>query len=273
MTVSRADVVSAIRELGLSGNAVCLHASLRAFGSLEGGAATIPKAFLAHRCSVLVPSFSNMFEIPPPEHLRPARNGWDYDKQEGRRSGLGRVFRRDRSDLDRDRMGAVAAEVVAMTGRARGAHPLNSFSAVGPRAKHLVAGQLGTHVYAPLEELVRADGFVLLLGVGLDKMTLLHLAEQRAGRAPFLRWANDAAGEPILAQVGGCSRGFTNFEAALGPLAETRMLGTCTWRVYRAKMALEAATAAIEATPRITHCGDEACERCRDAQAGGPLPL
>ena len=272
--VSRADVVAAIRELGLPGRPVCLHASLRAFGHLEGGAATIPNVFLAHRCSVLVPSFSNMFEIPPPAHLRPVRNGWDYAKQEGRRSGLGRVYRKDRSDLDRDRMGAIAAEIVAMSGRSRGAHPLNSFSAVGPLARRLVAGQSCTHVYAPLEELVEADGFVLLMGVGLDKMTLLHLAEQRAGRVPFWRWANDDDGEPTLAQAGGCSRGFGNFQTPLTGLERLVTVGSaCVWRLYRAQTALAATTQAIAAEPGITHCGDASCDRCRDAALGGPLPL
>jgi aminoglycoside N3'-acetyltransferase len=115
------------------------------------------------------------------------------------------------------------------------------------------------------------DGAVLLVGVGLNSMTLLHLAEARAGREPFRRWANGPRGEVIEAQTGGCSGGFASFEPVVAPLAQETVVGASRWRAYPARQAVEEATRAIRANPLMTLCGDPGCERCRDAIAGGPL--
>jgi aminoglycoside 3-N-acetyltransferase len=94
-------------------------------------------------------------------------------------------------------MGAIPAAVVTREGRARGVHPLNSFSALGPRADELIRDQTAIDVYAPFEHLREMGGSVVMMGVGLDSMTLLHYAEQLAGRALFIRWAVGPAGEVI----------------------------------------------------------------------------
>jgi len=65
---------------------------------------------------------------------------------------------------------------------------------VGPLAQQLISGQQPLNVYAPFRALAEAGGWVVLMGVGPDKLTLLHYAEQLAGRIPFRRWANDPAG-------------------------------------------------------------------------------
>jgi aminoglycoside 3-N-acetyltransferase len=91
-------------------------------------------------------------------------------------------------------MGAVAAAILDRPEHVRGQHPLCSFSAVGPQARRLIAPQSVVKVYAPLDRLGQAGGSIVLMGVGLEALTLLHLAEQRAGRQLFWRWANDAAG-------------------------------------------------------------------------------
>lgn len=40
-------------------------------------------------------------------------------------------------------------------------------------------------VCAPLQTLSEQDGYIVLAGVGFEKMTLLHLAEKNAGRKLF----------------------------------------------------------------------------------------
>jgi aminoglycoside N3'-acetyltransferase len=114
-------------------------------------------------------------------------------------------------------------------------------------------------------------GFVLLIGVRLTSMTLLHLAEARAGREPFRRWANDPSGNVIEVQTGSCSAGFGAFEPALAPFAQETVVGASCWRAYSARETGAEAARAIETNPQITHCGDPSCELCRDAIAGGPL--
>lgn len=270
MVVTREDIRRAARALGLAGRPVCLHSSLRSFGHVDGGAAAVVRSFLEEGCTLLVPTFSSAFETAPPPHLRFERNGRDYGADTAPRTGSGRAFTPGAPDVDRE-MGAVPAAVLAWPGRVRGNHPLDSFAAVGPRAAELVAGQAPLDVYAPLKALARAGGFVLLAGVGLERMTLLHLAEKEAGRALFRRWANGPDGEPEAVEVGGCSEGFGKLAPCLGPTTREMLVGRSTWKSLPAAEALARAAAAIRDDPQVTHCGDAACARCRDAVAGGPV--
>ena len=67
-TVGREEIRAGIRELGLSERPVCVHSSLRSFGKVDGGAATVVEAFVDEGCTLLVPTFSAMiFSIAPPE--------------------------------------------------------------------------------------------------------------------------------------------------------------------------------------------------------------
>ena len=246
------------------------HASLGSFGWVEGGAQAMVAAFLAEACTVIVPTFSWGFAVPPPASDRPARNGWDYDEFPGPAAGLGRVYNPSSNEIDRD-MGAVPAAVLLWPGRWRGDHPLSSFSAAGPLAGVLISAQRPWDVWAPLRALVEAGGSVVLMGVGFDSMTLLHLAEQMAGRKPFVRWANGPDGRPMGVQVGGCSNGFHKFEPVLRPLTTSCRVGNSLWQVVPARQAVEQAAAAIRKRPRITHCAAPGCGRCRDAVLGGPI--
>ena len=170
-------------------------------------------------------------------------------------------------------MGALPAAVLTLPGRCRGDHALNSFAAVGPLARRLISKQRPLDVHGPLKELAEADGFVVLMGVGPDKMTLIHLAEAMAGRRPFRRWANGPDGRPMMHETGGCSEGFGNLEPILSFHAVTAQVGQSCWRAYPAWSTLEALVAEIRSRPEVTHCGDPSCGRCNDAVRGGPIPL
>ena len=270
MTVTEQEIRGALCSLRLPGRVVCVHSSLRSFGHVAGGAPAVVRAFLGEGCTLLVPTFTSTFEVAPPAHLRFERNGWDYDRPTAPGRISSGTYVTSATDIDRD-MGAIPAAVVSWPGRVRGRHPLDSFTAAGPRAAELVSGQSPTDVYAPLAALARAGGYVLMLGVGLERMTLLHLAEKRAGRTLFRRWANDARGRPSAVEVGGCSEGFAKLEPALRPLARTTAVGQSSWRLFPAAEALARAASAIRAEPGITHCGVASCERCNDAVAGGPI--
>ena len=268
--VTAQDIANAVPRMGLSGLPVCVHASLRSFGWVDGGAPAVVKGLLTEGCTVLVPTFSWTFAVPPPAKLRRPRNGWDYDTWEASSVGEGRIFTPDSNEIDVEDMGAIPASVLAMPERLRGYHPLSSFSAIGPLAAQLTSGQMPLHVWAPLEALAEAGGSVVLMGVGLQEMTLLHLAEQRAGRNPFRRWANGADGEPIEVESGGCSDGFENLRSALLSLQKECVVGNSRWLIFPASLTLEVAAAAIRADPMITHCG-KPHGRCNDAVLGGPL--
>jgi aminoglycoside N3'-acetyltransferase len=264
------NIREAAQALGISNRALCIHASLRSFGKVEGGASAVVEGLLAEGCTVMVPTFSWTFAVPP-SGARPTQNGWNYDAYAGPTAGIGRVYRPDTVEIDREDMGAIAAAVVARPERTRGNHPLCSFAVVGPLAHALIAGQRPLNVWGPFNALAEADGLVVLMGVALDKMTLLHAAEQMAGRNPFRRWANGPDGQPMQVEVGGCSHGFGSFGPVLSSLESTARVGASAWRVFPAKDALHAAASAIRDNPQLTHCGDPECGRCRDAVLGGPV--
>lgn len=267
---SSTELQNAIETLGLSRAPLCVHSSMRSFGQLLGGPAALVDTFLAEGCTLLVPSFSwAAFAIPPPASMRPLRNGIDYSRPFGARSGL--RFAPSCADIDLDEMGAMPAHIVQRDDRVRGNHPLMSFAAIGPLASELVAGQAPGDAYAPLRALAARSGRILLIGVGLDRATVLHLAEHEAGRIQFVRWALNDRGDPMSVETGGCSEGFGAFEPVLASLSRETLVGTSRWRAFDAAAALEGATRAILAEPAITHCGNAACQRCNDAIAGGPV--
>lgn len=270
MHVTRRDIRDAIGAHGLAGRAVCVHSSLSSFGRVEGGAESVVGAFLEEGCTLLVPAFSSVYAVAPPTDLRFERNGWDYERHAHEDPGAGRVYTPEAAEIDRD-MGAVPAAVLARPGRARGAHPTDSFAAVGPRAAELVGGQTPSDVYAPLAALAAAGGAVVLMGVGLERMTLLHMAEQEAGRALFRRWANGPDGRTAVVLVGGCSEGFGRLAPALRASMRSAVVGQSRWTIFPAAEAVARAAEAIRADPRVTHCGRADCERCDDAVAGGPV--
>jgi aminoglycoside 3-N-acetyltransferase len=266
--VTEQDIRQALRALGLSGQVVCIHSSLRSFGHVAGGAIAVLRAFLDEGSTILVPTFSSVFEVVPPRHLQFERNGWNYSSAPNHNSE--RVFTTEVLDVDRY-MGAIPATALSWPTHIRGNHPLDSFTAVGPQAAKLIGGQSPLNVYAPLAALARMKGFVLLMGVGLERMTLLHLAEKEAGRTLFRRWANNANGKTVAVEVGGCSEGFGKLEPCLRPVMRKINVGPSKWTLLPAAQVLARAAAAIRADPQITHCGVETCERCNDAVKGGPI--
>jgi aminoglycoside N3'-acetyltransferase len=268
--VTREHIQQGIHDLGLSGQPVCVHSSLRSFGNVEGGPRAVVEGLLAEGCTVLVPSFSSDYGVPPPPDQRPARNGWDYVRFPGHTKGIGRIYTPEANEIDPD-LGVIPGAVVAWPGRARGSHSLCSFAAIGPVADELVADQAPSRVYAPLEKLAELGGSVILMGVGLDSLTLLHLAEQQAGRRSFRRWANGPDGRPMMVEYGGCSDGFPKLEPILAPLARETRVGQSRWRAFPAQATLATAAEAIRSDPSVTHCDNPTCERCNDAVAGGPI--
>ncbi|MEU5692017.1 AAC(3) family N-acetyltransferase [Actinosynnema sp. NPDC020468] len=261
----------AVDEVAVSGRPVLVHAALRSFGEAVD-ADLLLDVLLGRGCTVLVPSFTEpQFEVDPPAAPRPARNGFDYadvPADPGVPDGPGYDVG---CGLVNEELGVFPAVLLRRLDARRGDHPLNSFAAVGPLAGDLVGEQGPKDVYAPIRALAERDGVVLLVGVGVDAMTAIHLAEQRSGRRLLARWALDHDGEVTAVEVGSCSVGFTRLEPVLAPLARVTAVGASTWQAFSAGAVLDAATEAIAADPAITHCPDEDCLRCNDFIAGGPI--
>ena len=270
MDVDQRTIASAAVRMGFNARPLMVHSSLASFGTVRGGAQAVLDGLLEGGRTILVPSFSWTFGVPRPNDQTPmARNGIE-DGFQGPTNGIGRVYMPTCGEIDRD-MGAVPAALLNMDGAVRGMHPLNSFTAVGPDARALVGGPTGLDVYAPIRELARRGGDILLMGVGLEAMTALHAAEELAGRRLFRRWANGPDGNATAVAVGGCSRGFGAFDEVLTVVERRERVGNSVWRAFPAQATISLATKAIRASPDRTRCSQCRCVRCTDAIAGGPL--
>ena len=80
-------------------------------------------------------------------------------------------------------MGAVSEMFRTYPGTLRSDHPARSIAANGKNAEFFTKDHDLSNIFgdkSPLGRLYNADGFILLIGVGYDKNTSLHLADARA---------------------------------------------------------------------------------------------
>jgi aminoglycoside 3-N-acetyltransferase len=271
MAVTKKDIIETIRKAGLTNKTVCVHSSLKSFGEVKGGPDAVVDAFIQSGCTMIVPTFSFSYGICPPAGMKPERNGMDYKTARGPSSGDGKIYGPESNEFDIKEMGAIPGRMLEMKGRQRGSHPLCSFTAAGPYAPEIIRTQQPLDAYAPLREAALFEGYVALIGVGLNRMTILHLAEQMAGRNMFIRWAGGADGKPVMAEAGGCPEGFSNIDPYVNHIDRREKCGESLWRVFPINKLLKQAARVIQLKPGITHCCDPECIRCRDIIAGGPV--
>jgi len=174
-----------LRALGLAeGDVVALHASTRRVGFVVGGPQAIVQALL----DVLGPPGTLVVPTHTPENTDPA--GWQNPPVP---ESWWPAIREQAPGFDpvitpaSRWMGILAETVRTWPGAVRSNHPQVSFAAIGRQAREVTAGHrlddaLGDS--SPLGTLYRLDGKVLLLGVGHDSNTSLHLAEWRQPEPP-----------------------------------------------------------------------------------------
>ena len=122
------------------------------------------------------------------------------------------------------------------------------------------------------ESLAAAGGFVLLLGVNLSSCTAVHVAEERAGRRPFIRWAMDASGVIREVATSGCAKGFDKLAPFCRHLFRAERIGECLAQAAPLRELVECLALVIRAQPELTRCSSD-CLRCRDAILCGPLSV
>ncbi|SNS74077.1 aminoglycoside 3-N-acetyltransferase [Actinomadura mexicana] len=96
----------------------------------------------------------------------------------------------DRSSTPSTGMGVLSEHIRTSPGAWRSGHPQTSFAALGANAAYITAGHaadchLGER--SPLAKLYEAEADILLIGVGYERCTALHLAEYRYLPAPPTR--------------------------------------------------------------------------------------
>lgn len=178
--VLREDIVQALRKAGVrSGQSIMVHTSLSSLGFVCGGAQVIIEALIegvGADGTIMMPTQSWKNLDPeagvhweePKEWWQTIRDNWPaYDK----------------AITPTNTMGAVAEMFRRWPGALRSDHPARSVAAWGKYAEYLTQNHDLSNIFgegSPIGKLYELDGYVLLIGVGYDKNTSLHLADVRA---------------------------------------------------------------------------------------------
>lgn len=178
--VTKTEIKEAFAQIGLKiGSTVMVHTSLSAIGYVCGGAQTVIESLtetVGSEGTIMMPTQSWKNLDPESgvhwsvteEYWQIIRDNWPaYDKR----------------ITPTNTMGAVAEMFRSWPGVFRSDHPARSVAAWGKNAEYLVSNHDFSNIFgdgSPIGKLYELDGSVLLIGVGYDKNTSLHLADVRA---------------------------------------------------------------------------------------------
>ena len=162
-----------------SGMVLLVHSSLSATGWVCGGAVAVIIALqevLGATGTLVMPTHSTDLTEPSQWENPPVPESWW--------SVIREKMPAYHPDLTPTRsMGVIAETFRKQKGVLRSAHPHHSFCVYGHQASHITDNhslEFGLGEGSPLARIYDLGGFVLLLGVGHDSNTSMHLAEYRA---------------------------------------------------------------------------------------------
>ena len=262
------DIAEGLRDLGLNqSSSVVVHASLRSFGQVAGGADAVCRALVGTCGTVMMLAGGGDFtRVPaPPGLVRPHNAYYTAESWDGFDAALAGAVPFS-VDLPVDRwLGRIAESLRQGFPHERGVHPLLSFLAVGTHARRLIAAQRLARPLGPIQELADLGGQVLLLGVGHTSNTTIHVAEQQLGRSLFRRYAKAAPGVWMeLPNIPGDSDSFDDIEPELAPVTAQTLIGRCRARLVAVRDVIACATRLIRSDPAALLCEKEDC-RCNAA--------
>jgi aminoglycoside 3-N-acetyltransferase len=178
--VLKQDILDALAAVGVQkGQNVMVHTSLSSLGFVCGGAQIVIEALLESvgtDGTIMMPtqSWKNL-DPSTGVHWEEPEQWWQLIRDNWP------AYHKDITPTNT--MGAVAEMFRKWPGSLRSDHPARSVAANGKWAQYLTTGHDLSNIFgedSPVGKLYELDGYVLLIGVGYDKNTSLHLADVRA---------------------------------------------------------------------------------------------
>ena len=250
------DFVTGFRKLDIDRtHPVIVHASLSAFGKVNGGAETVLGALLSSFETLIMPVFTYKTmitpEIGPPDNAIIYGSGMDANR-------MAEIFH---PDMPADTMMGVLAEALRLHPKAqRSAHPILSFA--GINARPILDSQLTHDPLLPIQSLVDQEGWVLLMGVDQTVNTSIHYGEKLAGRKQFIRWALTPKGIISCWGFPGCSDGFNAINPWLTDVIRKVGVGDGKIKAIPVANLVGAVCEILRADPSALLCERADCERC-----------
>ena len=178
--VTPGDIKAALRDVGVKkGQSIMVHTSLSSLGYVCGGAQSVIEALMENvsdEGTIMMPTQSW-------KNLDPAAGVYWQEPKEWWPVIRECIPAYDKRITPTNTMGAVPEMFRQWPGTLRSNHPARSVAAWGRYAQYLTESHDLSDIFgdnSPIGRLYELDGYVLLVGVGYDKNTSLHLADVRA---------------------------------------------------------------------------------------------
>ena len=258
------ELTDAFRRLGLQeGDRVMMHASLKRVGTVEGGAAMVLHRLLkilGKEGTLLMPTFTSITRHSSTHDNYTAAGCWCGGKESRHLPFIAEL------QPDKD-LGEIAYRLCSWPSSRRSQHPTYSFVAVGKSSDKLVREYSTGDPLQPLKYFIKENPAVLTVGVGLESVSAIHVAEQQSTPSKFVKeraltiTSKGQAWVDVTAM--GCSGGFQKLAQRLSSekLKEIQ-IGMATARLYSMRGLIEAAEKALYEDSMVLACGRPECLSC-----------